>query len=535
MRLSPKEFKQNLASLARELRAQIEAEVSGFATDPAAQAVRQRRAGADFAFFAKTYFPHYVQHEPSLLHAWLFQRLPALVADPQGKHLAIAAPRGEAKSTLVSLIFVLWCLVFERKRYLLIIMDAFDQATTMLEAVKAELEANPRLAMDFPQATGQGRVWQVGVVVSRNDVKIQVFGSGKRMRGLRHGPHRPDLVIGDDLENDENVRSPEQRDKLESWLKKTVLHLGAADGAMDVVVIGTVLHYDSVLSRLLNNPLWERRRFQALVEWPARRDLWDRFEALLLNDGEAVALAFYQERQEEMERGAVVSWPAARPLVRLMIIRARDGHGSFDSELQNDPVDLQAAAFAQVQFWSEENPRWVMVGAVDPSLGKFGAQRDPSAILVGGYDRQSGTLDVVVAEIAKRLPDLIIERVIALQRQYGCLVWLVENVQFQEFLRTELVRRGGEQGVPVPAVGVTPHGDKGLRIESLQPHVANGSIRFRPEQKTLLEQLRHWPKADHDDGPDALQMLWAGAVARAQGGPVVTTRRAFDRLPFAGY
>lgn len=34
----------------------------------------------------------------------------------------------------------------------LIIMDAFEQAATMLEAIKAELEFNPRLAMDFPRA-----------------------------------------------------------------------------------------------------------------------------------------------------------------------------------------------------------------------------------------------------------------------------------------------------------------------------------------------------------------------------------------------
>lgn len=102
-------------------------------------------------------------------------------------------------------------------------MDAFEQAATMLEAIKAELEFNPRLAMDFPQGAGKGRVWQVGTIVTANDAKVQAFGSGKRMRGLRHGPHRPDLVIGDDLENDENVRSPEQRDKLENWLKKTVL------------------------------------------------------------------------------------------------------------------------------------------------------------------------------------------------------------------------------------------------------------------------------------------------------------------------
>jgi len=51
-----------------------------------------------------------------------------------------------------------------------------------------------------------------------------------------------------------------------------------------------------------------------------------------------------------------------------------------------------------------------------------------------------------------------------------------------------------------------------LRIESLQPHIANGLILLHRSQSTLESQLRHFPKADHDDGPDALEMLWRNAV-----------------------
>jgi predicted phage terminase large subunit-like protein len=92
-------------------------------------------------------------------------------------------------------------------------------------------------------------------------------------------------------------------------------------------------------------------------------------------------------------------------------------------------------------------------------------------------------------------------------------VWGIEAVQFQEFLRTELVKRSARVGVPVPARALIPHADKMLRIESMQPHVVNGLIRLHPSQKVLLQQLRHFPKADHDDGPDALQMLWMLAVS----------------------
>jgi len=513
--LSKREFLAGLSALAAELRQEVEAKVDGFDPDPKALEMRRADATASLAFFARTYFPHYCSAAPSVMHECLFERLPRLARAKAGAKLALAAPRGEAKSTLVTQIFVLWCVVHGLRHYIPIIMDAFDQAATMLEAIKVELEANPRLKLDFPDACGEGRVWQAGVIVTANNIKIQAFGSGKRMRGLRHGPHRPDLVVCDDLENDENVRSPEQRDKVESWLKKTVLRLGPADDSLDVIVIGTILHYDSMLSRHLKNPLWENRKFQAVIAWPERMDLWDRWEELYRNEGEAIASAFYALNLSAMNMGAVVSWPAMRPLRKLMEIRARDGHSSFDSELQNDPLSDEDAPFAKVVYWVEELPRWIFFGACDPSLGRLGNRRDPSAILVGGFDRSTGILDVVEATIAKRLPDRIIEDIIAAQMRWKCQAWAFESVQFQEFLRTELVKRSAQRGVPVPALPVIPHTDKDLRIEALQPHVVNGLVRFHPRLVTLLQQLRHWPKADHDDGPDALEMLWKLAVSRA--------------------
>lgn len=514
--LSKKEFEAQLLELAASIRRTIEAEQVGF--DPSRAAIDARRDKVrdpvgGFRYFVQNYFPHYVRHQgESELHKFLFSRLPEVVASTVSQQDAVAAPRGEAKSTIVTQLFTLWCIILELKKYPVIIMDSIDQAYPMLEAIKAELCWNPRLKMDFAEACGPGRVWQMGTILTATDIKVQVAGSGKKLRGLRHGPYRPDLAILDDIENDELVRNPDQRDKLDNWLKKTVLPLGGAGAKFDVIYIGTILHYDSVLSRTLKNPLWRRKRFKALIEWPSDMTLWDRWEEVLRNhdeDGEAMARAFYEQHRDEMEAGAVVSW-SARPLYALMLIRARDGHSTFDSEYQNDPVSGEDAPFATcITFWVNRLREWSFFGALDPSLGKNGNSRDPSALLVGGFNRMTGILDVVEAQIKKRLPDKIISDTIELQREYRCLCWSVETVQFQEFLRTELVKRSAAQGVPVPAMPVIPHTDKLLRIESLQPHVLNKLIRLHPSQVTLIEQLRHFPKGDHDDGPDALHMLWA--------------------------
>jgi predicted phage terminase large subunit-like protein len=530
--LTQKQASDDLAAFAAHLRQRIEAQVTGFDPDPAACAARRKRATADFDTFVNTYFPHYIRSpHKSELHKYLFRRLVEIVGSDKSETDAIAAPRGEAKSTLVSQLFVLWCLVTGRKKYPVIVMDSIDQAYPMLEAIKAELEFNPRLTMDFPEATGQGRVWQSGTIVTRGDAKVQVAGSGKKLRGLRHGPHRPDLCVLDDIENDEQVRNPEQRDKLQSWLTKTVLPLGGAVGKYDVVYIGTILHYDSVLSRTLNNRMWRTARFKALLQWPDRMDLWDTWEALLRSDGEDAAGLFYLQHVHEMEVGAVVSW-LARPVLALMKIRARDGHDAFDSEYQNDPVAGDNAPFAGcITFWVNRMADWVFYGACDPSLGKAGASRDPSALLVGGMNRVTGVLDVVEAQIKKRLPDRIIEDVIELQGMYKCVLWVVETVQFQEFLRTELIKRSAARGIPVPARAVQPISDKLLRIETLQPHVRNGLIRLHHTQSTLIDQLRHFPKADHDDGPDALHMLWMAATS---GLASVSISTRTPRVPTAG-
>ena len=110
--LTPKAFQTELTGLAAQLRRHIELNVSGLGSQPEEQMRRQRRARKEFQYFAKTYFPHYISRHDSVLHTYLYNRLPKVVqARQRGIKLAIAAPRGEAKSTLVTQLFTLWCAV----------------------------------------------------------------------------------------------------------------------------------------------------------------------------------------------------------------------------------------------------------------------------------------------------------------------------------------------------------------------------------------------------------------------------------------
>jgi predicted phage terminase large subunit-like protein len=508
--------------------------------DAAASAERKWRARWDFRFFCETYFPHFVDAAvpPSKFQAHAYRLVPALLLQP-GVRVPMVAPRGEGKSTLLVQLHALWRVCHRYSRYITLVMDAKEQGEMMLEAVKAELEANPRLQQDFAPICGKGKLWNSAKIITANDVMIEVFGAGKRIRGRRFGAHRPDLVLIDDLENDDLVRSKEQRDKREAWLRKVIGNLGPPDGSLVQLYVGTLLHADAVLARTLRNPLWKAHAqvFPSIHRWPDRMDLWDAWEDHLLNDGPDAAEQFYRAQRVEMETGAVVSWPEVRPLRVLMLLRAED-HQAFDTEHQHDPASGDGRPFnGCIQFWVQPCRDWVLFGAHDPSMGKHASRGDPAATLVGGYDRAHGVLDVIEALIARRAPDRQIEDIIQLQQSYPkLLLWGIESVAFQEFFRTELVKRSAVKGLHVPARAVMSSSDNDLRIESLQPHLANGLIRLHRNQRTLIAQLQHWPEADHDDGPDALEMLWqiarSGMVSVRDGVRVGRRKSAVD---LAGY
>ena len=108
---------------------------------------------------------------------------------------------------------------------------------------------------------------------------------------------------------------------------------------------------------------------------------------------------------------------------------------------------------------------------------------------------------------------------------------MIETVQFQEFFKDELVKESAKLGIHVPARGVTPSVEKELRIESIQPHFANGFVKLSQTHQTLISQLREWPNHEHDDGPDALQMLWMAATTGANRKPTKVIHIPTPQLP----
>ncbi|EGM2549157.1 hypothetical protein ACPSQE_001777, partial [Campylobacter jejuni] len=168
-----KDFLEWMDELKNELKTQFLHESH---LDPTLKEERIKRASVDFDYFARTYFPHYFTIKGECgLHLHLnevFTKI-ALKKESKGEKHAIAAPRAHGKSTYTSQLFPLWCLVFNYKSFIVEISDAVELMEGMLEAIKAELEDNPHLKLDFPEVVGIGKTWRVGEFVSNNGVKIK--------------------------------------------------------------------------------------------------------------------------------------------------------------------------------------------------------------------------------------------------------------------------------------------------------------------------------------------------------------------------
>ena len=228
--------------------------------------------------------------------------------------LALAAPRSFAKSTIVCVFYPLYCAVFGLKRDIVIISASETLAIEWLRKIKNELTTNEPLIQLYQIMYGknpESEKWAENHIILSNGVNIRAKGAEAQIRGFR-----PDLFVCDDIETDEGVRSEDRRKHLKEWFEKAVI--GTLDPQGQLVVIGTILHYLSLLNHLVENSKdfgWQVRLYQAY------------------KDG-------IQESGHEL-------WKEKWTHELLQIRKLEIGSFAFSSEYMNNPVPEDAAAFKE--------------------------------------------------------------------------------------------------------------------------------------------------------------------------------------------
>ena len=498
--------------------------------------LRRQVAAASPSIFADVYLGHHFTLPRSRMHNDLFEML-LKATNKRGARLAVAAPRGHAKITVVSLAYVLWSVLYSHEKFVLLVSATKEQAETLLKGIKDELQGNPLLIQDFPELCyppgrkSPPKPWRRYQIVLRNKTEIRAVGADQAIRGVKSGPHRPSLIVADDLEEKDQVASADLRQKRRDWFEGTLLKIGTPQ--TNAVVVGTILHYASLLAELTDPRRthskaggWRGSRYKAVESFSANPKLWDQWESIYTGNemyegesGERAAAAFRKANVKAMLSGTKVLWPQLENYTRLMKMRANEGRYSFQSEKQNEPVDPEQCVFAEreIRFWDDQfadieqliaslgsNVRFF--GACDPSLGHSGRRGDYTAIVTLIEDYATKRMYVIGADLARRSTDRTIEAIVQLARHRKFYDFAVEANQFQELLADQLQNRARAAGVHLSVKKIKNTVNKRVRIQALQPLIAQGQIQFSRQHQALLDQMREFPLGAYDDGPDALEM-----------------------------
>jgi predicted phage terminase large subunit-like protein len=403
--------------------------------------------------------------------------------------VAIASPRSHGKSTAITHAFILAMMLLRIKSFCLLVSDTESQAAGFLVDIKAELESNEALRAKF----GVSKLLkdtETNIIVQMTDghkFRIQAKGSEQKVRGIKWMNKRPDLIVCDDLEHDEIVMNPDRREKFRHWFMNALIPCGS--DTCWVRVVGTVMHLDSMLQRLLEDATWASLKFQA-------------------------------HNSDFTE----ILWPEQFSKERLLDIRAgyeaQNNLGGYSQEYLNRPVADGSTYFNKDYFFDfERNDRGI---ALLPNLEYFAAadfaisekeRADFTVIMVAGVD-PSGCIYIVDVRRGRWDAESIAEELIATQMMWKPNVFTFEAGQIDKalapYLNTEMRRRN----VYMNIIRMTPTKSKTMRGRAIQGMVKSGFVRFDKEaswypdlENELMTISDTGPRGTHDDHFDAFAYI----------------------------
>lgn len=160
------------------------------------------------------------------------------------------APRDHAKSTGLTFDYILAEVLFRSSDYVIIVSSTEDKASEQLSNISDELHDNEDLRVEFGVKSFDTDGKQDIVVVMDDGHRFRILARGaeQKIRGAMWKGKRPNLIVMDDAEDDEQVESKERRAKFRRWFFRAAKQALSKSGK--IRVHGTILHEDSLLARL---------------------------------------------------------------------------------------------------------------------------------------------------------------------------------------------------------------------------------------------------------------------------------------------
>jgi hypothetical protein len=166
----------------------------------------------------------------------------------------VIAPRDHAKSTGLTTDYILAECLFRSSDYVILVGSTEEGASEQLGNIAEELTENDDLIREFKTKKFIKSSASDIIVEMQDGHRFRVLAKGaeQRIRGRLWKGKRPNLVVCDDMEDDEQVENPERRTKFRRWFFRAAKQALGKQGK--IRVHGTILHEDSLLARLIACP-----------------------------------------------------------------------------------------------------------------------------------------------------------------------------------------------------------------------------------------------------------------------------------------
>jgi predicted phage terminase large subunit-like protein len=422
----------------------------------------------------------------------------------EARQVAIAAPRSHAKSTAVSFSFVLAAVLFRQHKFVIICSGTESQSTLFLGDIKQELIENEDLIKLFGVKKFV-KLSETDIIVEMEDghrFRILAKGAEQQLRGVKWAGTRPDLIIGDDLESDEAVMNQDRREKFRRWFYGALLPARASGGK--VIIVGTILHMDSLLERLMSPPLGFKLEYNGLRSYPVsatnKKPYWKSIKYKAHNEDFSQLLWEEKFSKEELQN----------------LRQSFHDQGLSDvysREYLNYPIDENTAYFRRDDFLplapEDADKNLAYYAAADFAVST-NERSDYTVISVVGVDSNGA---ILVKDIRRGRWDAseIINEMFTVQRRYKPELFTVEKGTIEKALGPFLKKEMLQRNVYINLNPLTPTKDKMSRARSIQARMRSGGIRFDKDASwypTLEDEMVRFPKDRHDDQVDSL--AWVG-------------------------
>ncbi|MEI5909412.1 hypothetical protein WAK64_20500 [Bacillus spongiae] len=445
-------------------------------------------------------------------------------------------PRGSAKSTVADFAMTVWVHCYSYSIYTLVAGKTELDAIQFTAQTRSAFEENPYIINTFGVLIEpNNRKYTVNKLELEltNGTMVQAISSTSSMRGKKYTAkgvgYRPTLVIADDYQGQSDIITEESREKKYRTFMQDVKYVGTRsiirDGkkikmATKFIVLGTVLHNDCLMSRLMRNPQYKQIVKRGIelddIDEYFNKGLWAEFRNILydksLDDPVAFADEFYYQNEKEMK--FPVLWASFWSCLELAKEYYEDPIG-FKQELQNDASSIGMKVFHQTHtiprasMDKEEFDKTFLI--CDPATGTT-SKHDHTALLVGSRKTSNGFRYIREGKLIKVEFDDYIEECVKLLKKYPDIthVWMEKQTYNGADVR-ELQKQIAEipalEARRIEVINEHQSKNKENKIKAIAGKVNNGFFMFAKEDEKFTSQILNYAgegfSPDGDDAPDA--------------------------------